>query len=377
MFVVHRDDLKPQTLRRQASEDIFRATTQLLSTFLLISTICLLLNVWILKLNHSWIIFLHFWRFYKCWNESGHNSVNLSSVLIHIWIKNGTWNLHQLPLMNHNEMQGDDAKAKHLSKTPQAYLERKALSHASHPGLVYVCFSREEQNPETKLCVENTHVTDLSVTGKTQPMICMKRGIWAQTRQWITANVNCLSWTDRSFWRQPWATNCCIACCSKALWLLVSHSIHRITWVFWFYYLWLLEWNLQPTSTKQTPLSKVINKVLNQISFAMFLLVHCSLAQRKKRFLLTSGYGVFALIFITPYPVFVCVLLVQWDVPCTSRVSAVLSFFTLAWRNPFATHWLKSPQMTYALGFCFHYIALKMSPLKENVFTWTLELEEH
>lgn len=137
-------------------------------------------------------------------------------------------------------------------------------------------------------------------------MICMKRGIWAQTQQWVTANVNCLSWTDRSFWRQPWATNCFIACCSKALWLLVSHSIHRITWVFWFYYLWLLDWNLQPTSTKQTPLSKVINKVRNQISFAMFLL-----AQRKKCFLLTSysysGYGVFALIFITPSLSLFCV----------------------------------------------------------------------
>lgn len=31
-------------------------------------------------------------------------------------------------------------------------------------------------------------------------MICMKRGIWAQTRQWITANVNCFSRTYGYFW---------------------------------------------------------------------------------------------------------------------------------------------------------------------------------
>lgn len=82
-------------------------------------------------------------------------------------------------------------------------------------------------------------------------------------------------------------------------------------------------------------------------------------------------------LYYTFLSLFVCVLLVQWNVPCTSRVSAVLSLFTLAWWNPFVTHWLKSPQMTYALGFRFHYIALKTSTLKENVLTWALELEEH
>lgn len=81
-----------------------------------------------------------------------------------------------------------------------------------------------------------------------------------------------------------------------------------------------------------------------------------------------SGLGVFALILLDlPIPFFV--LPVQWNVPCTSRVSAVF----------ISSHWLMMESICYPLtqispsdicsSFSFHCTALKMSTLKRCVFT--------
>lgn len=58
--------------------------------------------------------------------------------------------------------------------------------------------------------------------------------------------------------RQPRAMNC-FATAQRPHWLLVPNPVSIITWVFWLSYLWMLDWNLQSTSTKQTPFSKVLN----------------------------------------------------------------------------------------------------------------------
>lgn len=77
-----------------------------------------------------------------------------------------------------------------------------------------------------------------------------------------TVNHGQSQWHKQHLWillRQPRALNC-FATAQRPCWLLVPNPVSIITWVFSFYYLWILDWNLQSTSTKQIPSPRRINK---------------------------------------------------------------------------------------------------------------------
>ena len=122
-----------------------------------------------------------------------------------------------------------------------------------------------------------------------------------------TVNHGQSQWRKQHLWillRQPRAMNC-FATAQRPCWLLVPNPVSIITWVFWFYYLWILDWNLQSTSTKQTPFSKVNKQKHKTKSVLLYvLLVYYPLAQRKKYFLWPlyshTAFAVFAFILLDP-----------------------------------------------------------------------------
>lgn len=203
-------------------------------------------------------------------------------------------------------------------------MTQKQTTYQKHPRLIWdgrLCLSltswtslclllqrgRESRNKDT---VWRIPTLQISVTGKAQPMICMTRGIWAQTRQWITANVNCWSWIYRCFWDSHELQIALLLLKSSVVTGFPFNAHNHLNVLI----LLSLDTRLEPTThfhKANSPVQGDKQKVMNQISFATSLLMYCSLAQKKKCFLLTSysysGFGVFALIFIRPsHPFFLC-----------------------------------------------------------------------
>ena len=118
-------------------------------------------------------------------------------------------------------------------------------------------------------------------TCKAKVMMWLKRGIWAQTRQWLTAKVSCLIRMYRFY-----GDSHGIQAAPLLLKSLVTESHHHLSLLILLHLATRLEHTT--TSTKHSfissPLQGDKQKVWNWISFATCLPVYYPLAQRKNIF---------------------------------------------------------------------------------------------